>query len=103
MKLDKHVIAHTHEGTCLFNDSAPAKKPKHQRRSQPPPSGGRENRWGPGAKPPKNFLGLRPLRLWETPLLKIEIRPFEHRDTPFFDKNRQMKSFVCTRNLNTGF
>ena len=39
---------------------------------------------GPGAKPPENFLGPRPLGLWETPLLKIEIRPFEYRDAPFF-------------------
>ena len=44
----------------------------------------------------ENFLGPRPLRLWETPILKIEIRPFEYRDTPFLDKKRQMKSFLYT-------
>ena len=55
-----------------------------QRRRQPSRSGGVRMDGGPGAKPLENFLGPRPLRLWETPILKIEIRPFEYRDTPFF-------------------
>ena len=46
--------------------------------------GGVRTDGGPGAKPPENILGPRPSELWETPLLKIEIRPFEYRDTPFF-------------------
>ena len=47
-----------------------------------PCSGGTDG--GPGAKPPEHFLGPSPSELWETPLLKIEIRPFEYRDTPSF-------------------
>ena len=53
--------------------------------------GGVKNGGGPGAKAPENFLGSSPLELRETPILNIEILPFEYRDTPNLDKKPQIE------------